>query len=337
MRRVVRRFFFPDVQCTWVPFAIQAGRRIIREHNIDTVIINAPPYSLLNIGVALKQQYPKLKLITDLRDEWLGYYAAQAQGPSDYELGWSESEWRKARTIERTAFEESAYVSIVTPAWQEQLRERYPDQDPEKFICITNGYEPELFQNFHSAARNNLGNVVITYFGTLNTSPVYSPKTYLEAIDSLPPDIRAMIETRFIGRVSPDCRPYLEGRAGVREFGFLPKEKGIELLQDSDYLLLIATNPSSHAGKLFEYLAIGKPIISISPPTGEIARVLRETRSGWAVDPWDKPAIAQLLTKCCEYVRRRENRLDPDWRVIRSYAWPEIIRNFAIHAGLASG
>jgi glycosyltransferase involved in cell wall biosynthesis len=336
IQRGVRRVFFPDIQSIWVPFAIRAGRRLVREHNIDVILVNAPPYSLLKIGLALKQEYPTVKLITDFRDDWLGYYAAQADGPSDYNMDWSAREWCRASAIEQAAVKQSTYVSIATPAWQQQLRERYPDEDAKKFICTTNGYEPELFQNIHSLKTKSRSKVIITYFGTLNSSRVYSPKTYFEAIDSLSPDIRAMLETRFIGRVTPDCRPYLVGRGDVREFGFLPKEKGLELLQDTDYLLLIATNPSSHAGKLFEYLAAAKPIIALSAPTGEIATVLRETRSGWAVDPWDKRAIAHLLTKCYEYVQRHEAGVNPDWEAIRRYSWPEIMKNFAHRVGIAS-
>ncbi len=336
IRRGVRRIFFPDIQSVWAPFAIRAGRRLLREHNIDVVLVISPPYSLLKIGLALKQEYPRVKLITDFRDDWLGYYAAQADGPSDYSVDWSQREWDRARAIEEAAVRQSTYVSIATPAWQQQLRERYPDQNPDKFICTPNGYEPELFQNLRSIKHNSPSKVIITYFGTVNRSLVYSPKTYLEAVDSLSAKIRGMIETRFIGRVTPDCQPYLAGRADVREFGFLPKEKGLELLQESDYLLLIATNPSSHAGKLFEYLAVAKAIIALTPPTGEIARILMETKSGWAVDPWDKRAIAQLLTKCCEDAQRNEVLINPDWEAIQRYSWPSIVGDFAQRVGIAS-
>jgi glycosyltransferase involved in cell wall biosynthesis len=336
IRRGVRRVFFPDIQSVWVPFAIHAGRRIIREHGIDTVLVNAPPYSLLKVGLALKKEHPNVKLVTDFRDDWLGYYAVQADGPSDYSVDWSERDWHRARALEKAAVKHSNYISIATPSWQQQLRERYPDENRAKFICTTNGYEPTLFQDCRSVRPKGYPKVVISYFGTLNSSRVYSPKTYLEAIDSLPSDVRAKIETRFIGRVTPDCQPQLAGRADVREFGFLPKEKGIEILRDSDYLLLIATNPSSHAGKLFEYLAMAKPIIALCAPTGEISRVLRETRSGWAVDPWDKTAIAQLLLKCCQCTQRNELGVNPDWQAIRRYSWPEIVRNFAHNIGVLS-
>ena len=135
VRGAIARVAFPDAQCGWFPFALAKAARIIPRHEIDTVILIAPPYSLLRIGVALKRRFDQIKLITDLRDDWLGYYVSQSDGPSDYSLGWSAREWSRARDMERSAFISSTVVSIATPAWVDDLRGRYPDIANERFIC----------------------------------------------------------------------------------------------------------------------------------------------------------------------------------------------------------
>lgn len=331
IKRAVVRATFPDIQSLWYWFAVRKGSQAIRDHAIDTVVVIAPPYSLLKIGAALKRKFPHLTLVTDLRDDWLGYYVSQSDGPSDYSLGWTERDWAEARDIERTAFELSSIVSIATPPWVEDLRQRYPDLPAGKFVCTTNGYEPHALQGEAASEREPKAPVVVTYFGTLNASRVYSPESFLAAMDALPAEVRAAFETRFIGRVTPDCRPLLAGRAGVREYGFMTKQRGLDLLKQTDLLLLIATNAKSHAGKLFDYLATGKPIIALSPPGGAIDAVLRETGAGWCVDPFDEGAIRDLLQFCYDALHRGEKLIAPDRSAVWRYSWPEIVHGLAGH------
>jgi glycosyltransferase involved in cell wall biosynthesis len=329
VRSAIANIAFPDVQSAWFPFALAKAARIIRRHDIDTIIVVAPPYSLLRIGVALKRRFAHLKLITDLRDDWLGYYVSQTEGPSDYSLGWSARQWNRARELERSAFMSSALVSITTPAWVDDLRARYRDIAPEKFICTTNGYEPEMFPQPFAGPHGTDEPIRIAYLGTLNASPVYSPGNFLTAFDGLPENVRRQYEVQIIGRVTPECRAMLKGRREIREFGFVEKLRGIELLRHAELLLLIATNPKSHAGKFFEYLATGIPILALSPPGGEVARILRETGSGWSVDPWDIDAIRTNLLDLPVRIRSEQPIIHPNWNVIHEYSWPQIVRRLA--------
>ena len=101
-------------------------------------------------------------------------------------------------------------------------------------------------------------------------------------LDELPEPVRSRIETRFIGRVTAETQECLAGRkSAVRRLGFVPKIEGTRRLEETDYLLLIVNDPTAHAGKLFDYLASGKPILALTPPDGEIARILQKTRTGW--------------------------------------------------------
>ena len=324
IRGLAQRLLFPDPQLTWIPFAVRTAARAIRSHGIDTVILNSPPFSTLRIGMALKLRFPELRIITDFRDEWVGYYLTQIDDPSEDRI-------RRAEDLERQIVRASSYVSTVTEAWVDRLRLRYPQEPREKFICTPNGYEPEAFLNFQSRQRTD-GKMLMTYFGSVHPNRVYSPHNYLEAITSLPAAIRDRILTRFIGRVRPDAEQQLnQTTARVEQLGFLPKPQGLKYLEETDVLLLIATDPTSHAGKLFEYLATGKPILALSPLDGEIAKVLRQTRAGWCVDPWDRVAIQKVLLQLLDRLDSGERLSDPDWKAIQAYSWPNIFCEFCIH------
>jgi hypothetical protein len=225
-------------------------------------------------------------------------------------------------------------VSTVTQEWVQRLRRRYPNEPPEKFIFTPNGYEPEMFQDFRPRERAD-GKMLITYFGSVHMNRVYSPKNYLDAIEALPPEVRDRIETCFIGRVRPDAEACLKHtKAIVRQLGFMPMLQGLRYLEETDFLLLIATDPTSHAGKLFDYLATAKPILALSPPNGEIAKILRETRSGWCADPWDQTAIQTMMLQAFNRLRAGEPIVEPNWDAVRLYSWPAIFANFVATTGI---
>ncbi len=331
LRRVIQRVACPDAQVGWAHFATRAACRMVERDGIDTVLLNTPPYSSMGIAVALKRRYPQLKLIADIRDDWVGYYLPL------FDSAATEHKRRIAVRLERELIECADYVSAVTPAQSRQIRQRYPEQPSEKFFYTPNGYDPEVFHGFQSRAHAQPGTVV-TYFGSVYGNPVYSPKHYLDAVDALPEEIRSRIETRFIGRVAAEAAPILSGRRSrVHQIGYMPQAEGIRYLEESDCLLLIASDPTTHAGKLFDYLATGKPILALTPPDGEIGRVIRETRTGWCVDPADPLAIRAALLDMDRRLRSGMRTLQPNWEAIRFYSWPQIIARLASYTGLGTG
>lgn len=328
VRHAIQRVACPDAQVGWAHFATREAFRIVEEQGIDTVLLNTPPYSQMRIAVAVKRRYPHVKLIADIRDDWVGYYLPL------FDSAATEYKRKIAVRLERELIECADYVSAVTPAQSNQIRERYPDQPAEKFLYTPNGYDPDMFGGFEARPHDPAG-VVITYFGSVYGNPVYSPKHYLDAVDSLPEEIRVRFETRFIGRVAAEAVPVLSGRAAsVRQLGYMPQAEGIRYLEESDCLLLIASDPTTHAGKLFDYLATGKPILALTPPDGEIGRVIRETRTGWCVDPKDTEAIKASLLYLENRLRSGGQPMDPNWDAIRQYSWPEIVARMARSAGI---
>jgi glycosyltransferase involved in cell wall biosynthesis len=328
IRWLAHHILFPDPQVLWVPSAYRKACRVIERDAIDTVIVNMPPYSLLKLALALKREFPHLKLITDFRDEWLGYYLSQIDHPTEEKV-------RRAWELEAEAVQASTYVSTVTETWVERLRRRYPSEPADKFVCTPNGYDPELFRDFRPRPRKD-GKIIVTYFGSVHDNRVYAPDNYLAAIEGLPRQIRDQLETRFIGRIVGDAEAALrQTKAIVRLLGFMPKRQGIHHLQETDLVLVIATDPSSHAGKLFDYFGCGKPILAVSPPGGEIDRLLRVTRTGWCADPWDLNAIQQMILSASRLLRQGRPAIDPDLEAVRNYSWPRIFSRFATAVGIS--
>ena len=321
-RAQLQHFLFPDPQVVWTGSAIRRASRLIPQLGIDSVFFNAPPFSLLKIAIELKRRFPHVNIYTHLRDDWVGYYMGRFDSPSPEKIA-------QTRAMERAAVEASTMVSIASPVWAEGLRHRYPDQSPQKFFCMTNGYEPEAFAGFPSPVRR-AEKLSVSYFGTVYQNPIYSPLPFFNAVEALPPQQRDRVQARFMGRVQDEAKPLFEHRSfDVQALGFMPKLKGIQMLKEADLLLVIANGPESHAGKLFDYLATGKPILALTYPDGAMARLIRETRTGWAIDANDSRAIQAVLLDCIEAVREGRPLTNPNWQEIRKYSWPEIVAEWA--------
>jgi glycosyltransferase involved in cell wall biosynthesis len=150
----------------------------------------------------------------------------------------------------------------------------------------------------------------------------------LDALEGLP-QIRSRFETRFVGRVAEEFdRGIFEERHGtIRLLDFVPQSEALRFMEESDVLLLPWADRFNIPGKLFEYLATGKPILALCYPDSDVAQVIRETAAGWCVNPDDLVAVGRALTEIHalggKYPRNR------NWEAVRRYERPRLVAEYA--------
>lgn len=320
LTEITRRVLCPEPEVVWVPFATRKASAIVRQYHIDTVLVTAPPFSAFLVGLALKRKFPKIRLVSDFRDDWLGFYLRA------FDFQRSDYTRRRAQAIERATVGASTLVSTVTESIQRQLQSRYTDQPAKKIVLIPNGYDPESFAGFahrpHQERR-----IVVTHVGTVYSAS--SPRYYLDALDQMPEEVRSCFETRLIGRITPEEQPLLTGRkSDVKILGFLPQPQALRCMEETDYLLLTLTDAGSSSGKIFEYLASNTPILALAPPDGEVARILHETATGMCVDPQQSAAIRKELQRMYDQRDSARSGFQPNWPAIRRYERPRLAAEF---------
>jgi glycosyltransferase involved in cell wall biosynthesis len=67
------------------------------------------------------------------------------------------------------------------------------------------------------------------------------------------------------------------------------------------------SNKSIVTGKLFEYLATGKPILCLGPPDGDAAYIINKCKSGVTVDYYDSENILKFLCNVDQYSGLTDN------------------------------
>jgi glycosyltransferase involved in cell wall biosynthesis len=291
IRRLIGNLLLPDPQVGWLPFALPAAVKIIRERSIDAVLITVPPYSSAKLVSRLRKIFPSLPIVLDFRDEWL-------TSTIDLVSFNNSSRARKiAMDTESESVRNATTVVLVTEAARSELQSRYPDVPEQKIICIHNGYDvpPPVEQVASTLSKTPQQKVVLTYIGTVYGST--APGTFIEAVRKLPQEIRSRLHLRFIGHIeAPAYREQLLSLGDMVELkGFVPQREALAAIRDTDYLLLITHDRINVAAKFYDYLGGGKPILGIVHPQGDVRRLLEETRAGRWADVDDPEAIRKLL------------------------------------------
>ncbi|MDP9039549.1 MAG: glycosyltransferase [Acidobacteriota bacterium] len=336
LKQFLANLLLPDPQLGWVPFALHAARSIVRKRKIDLVLLTVPPFSSVRVVTRLRRLFPVLPIVLDFRDEWL---------TSTIDLV-SFNNNQRARVVahkaESEAVRDASAVVCVTEAAVAELRKRYPEQPAAKFHCIPNG-----FDTAHSSAATPRAapaadaQVTLTYIGSVYGST--DPAPLVEAVLSLPDDIRSRLRLRFIGHIeTPALRSTLqrlEPAVALELIGFLPQAQALAYIAETDYLLLITHDAINVAAKLYDYIGSGRPILAAVHPTGDVRRILDRTRAGWSASIASPAAIAQMLTDAVHRAPELAGHFLPDREAIAAYhrrpltaRYAELLRTLAPNA-----
>ena len=290
--RLLAGLIVPDPQlASWTPGALRMTRQLLRTRSIDCLITTSPPESTHLIGLALGRRRPP----------WL----------ADFRDGWTFEPWRPEPltrfherlelVLERKVVTRSDAVSVVARALADDFHERFGVNAEH----LPGGWDPELWPGGgdEPAPVSGSGRFTFVYTGKLWGAPGRDPSTLFEALRRLivrEPDLRTCVELIIAGPLDRDQARRLEQFAlegTVKHVGHLPRAEAIALQRRADALVLVTSrNRSNVTGKIWEYLASGRPILALAQDN-EAAWLIDETRTGIAVPPDDVDAVEAALRR----------------------------------------
>ena len=274
-------FFIPDARKYWIRPSVKYLSAYLKEVPVQVVITTGPPHSLHLIGLKLKQKL-NIPWVADFRDPWTGidFYSR---------LKLTRAADRKHHRLEQQVIMQADAVITVSHGLKIDFR-KYRQNG---IHVITNGYDPE---DIPSVPVEPAGDFLITHLGSVNAdrNPHAFWKAVSESLQENEP-FKKHLRIRFIGKTDVTVR------ASILEHGLenyvelcppVPHEQVFTLLKQSRLLFLPVNRTPNAAsiltGKLYEYLAAGRPVLGIGPEDGEMARILEETGAG-RVCHWDSP------------------------------------------------
>jgi len=311
-RSIERWFLVPDDQRGWVPFATRRGLRLHRIDPFDAVVSTAGPYSAHLVGRALHRK-TGLPWVADFRDEWTTNPYLRRRYPTPWHLRFNQR-------LERSVLTEADRVVCVSAPWLETLRSLVPDQPDTKFCVHPNGYDAA---HFPSAPPPSPDRFRIIYTGTFYGHR--SPEAFLEALRRVVAARRVPrdeLHVVFIGHTGSGPSFHDLSTGILRVVGQIPYSEALRYLHDAAVLLLVIPNEGgrgNHTGKLFDYLASGRPILALAPESNVAADLIVATRSGRVAPPDAPDIIADAIVAMYGDWKNGRTLRDQDRNAIAAY------------------
>ena len=269
---------------SWAPMALAAARRSLRERPADCVITSSPNESTHLIGLALRRLGHAW--IADLRDGWtferfLPEFPTRAQRSLN-------------RALERRALTGADAVMAATEPIAADLRARLGID----VAYVPNAWDPDLDAGIGAPDPPGGHGLELVHTGKLSGGWGRDPRPLLNGVRRLLDERPGSVRLRLAGRLDEeDSRVIAEAGLGdaVEHVGQLGRAEAVRLQRGAGVLLLVTSRHSGEAtGKLFEYLAAGRPILAVGG-INEAARIVGETGTGVAVDSHDEEAVLAAL------------------------------------------
>jgi glycosyltransferase involved in cell wall biosynthesis len=299
-----RRLLVPDEGVPWNITAVPAAIKLVREEGIDVVLTTSPPGSVHFVGAAVKRS-TDAHWVADLRDSLVAHPHRDAQ-----RLLVRVKEQGQHGVAKLVASQADAVVT-VSDAIAAEMRERSP-RGP--VVTIANGSDFDDFDGleYHAGADRFRITHTGSFFGKRDPRPFL---TALSRVDG--------VLSRFVGDFRSTDREWASNILDrIELIPYAPHRRSLELQRDSEALLLLIPDADGRgrgvlSGKVFEYLAAGRPILAVVPPDGAAAELLRKTGAGVVVAPDDIDGIARELEAMRD--RWRAGELEPvglpeEWR-----------------------
>jgi glycosyltransferase involved in cell wall biosynthesis len=285
------RVLVPDIYAvTWVPGAVRTLRRLIRERQVDCVISTSPYESGHLVPLALGRSRPPW--IADFRDSWI-FEPWRERFPTAPQRALD-------RRLERLVVTRADRVISV----HQTLTDDFRDRLGVEVAYVPNGWDPELEEATTAAEVPPLDSkrISIVHTGKLWGMWGRNPSALFEALRRLSrddPGTAERFELVLAGRLDSEEERLLADSALeglLRHVGPIPRAAATALQRRAGALLLLTSRQLSWEtpGKLFEYLAAGRPILALADGN-EAARVVRDTGTGMTVAPDNVDAIATAL------------------------------------------
>ncbi|HEU4963546.1 MAG TPA: glycosyltransferase [Bacilli bacterium] len=202
---------------------------------------------------------------------------------------------------EREVVQRADHLIFPTVEMRDLYADVYPDLDViGRSTVLPHHFDEALYQGEATGDREKVTMSDIgDFYGIRSPEPLLKGLTLL---NERRPELVARLDLQVVGNVEGKFHPLLEDaqkRLGlsVRRVGQVPYRRSLELMAETDLLLLIDAPSDVNlflSSKLIDYIGARRPILGITSTKGTAGRLLSEW--GWRVHhPDDVAGIADAL------------------------------------------
>ncbi|MBQ8223216.1 MAG: glycosyltransferase family 4 protein [Bacteroidales bacterium] len=295
--------FIPDARCWWIRPSVRFLKKYLEKNSVDAIISTGPPHSLHLIAKKLHKRF-NIPWIADFRDPWtdIDFFS---------ELKLTNRSLKKHHRLQHQVLTEANKVVTVGWDWAKGLE----SHGAKDVAVITNGYDFSIDEKSEEIELSK--EFTMSHVGIVGAAR--NAVVFWEALGELIKDnsldgFSKLLKIKLIGQVDNSVVESIKKNnleSNVDIIPYIPHEKVIKEQCSSQVLLLFVNNsPNAKGiltGKIFEYMASGRPILAIGPKDGDTAIILDKTQTGVIVDFYDKEEMKKTIIDL--FNKFKENQL----------------------------
>ena len=280
--------FIPDARKYWIKPSIRFLSNWLKHNPVDAIVSTGPPHSMHMIALGIKKKFD-IPWLADFRDPWtnIDFYG---------DLMLTSFADKIHHRLEQKVLRTADLLTTVSENWADDFRKL----GAGRIEVLTNGFDPD---DFDSLSGSQSLKFEICHLGSMNKDR--NPEMLWRALADLCKTVDGFkdhLKITFLGFTDYAVSMSLEAE-GLVEFSetvkYLPHQEVLQRAKKA-YILILPLNNTANVngiipGKLFEYLALKRPVFCIGDVQGDSARIITETKCGITVDFNDYMRIKNYL------------------------------------------
>ena len=268
-------FFIPDARMWWIRPSVTFLTKYVKEKGIDVIISTGPPHSMHMIAYGVKRD-TGIPWLADFRDPWTNI---------DFYKELSLTKWadQKHRKLEKLVLDSADEVVMAGYTWSEELA----GIGRRNIVPLLNGFDPEDFVSTENVMLDD--KFTIVHLGMFSKGRNH--EILWKALRELSDEVSGFsndLSFRLYGKYDVSAIEYME-KYGLKNntiFHAYVSHAEIVKVQASSRVLYLSVNNTPNVkgimtGKVFEYMAVKRPILCIGPLDGDAAKIVLEAKAGY--------------------------------------------------------
>lgn len=288
----------------WNIYTLWSICNVLTMHRGDVVFLRLPPLQLGITGI-ISKLLKGARVFLNVQD--IHPDLAMESG-----ILRNQTAIRMAKGLEKWIYDRSEEIIVISDGFKQNLMDKGVPEG--KIRVIPNWVDTDILRPLpkdnHIAEKFSIHNkFVVMYSGTISISSFHSLERILDVAYSVKDE--NVIFTIIGDGMKKQSLQEKAGKLGLKNVRFIPfqpYEDLPHLLAAGDVLLVPLDKDKSHLSvpsKLYNFMAVGRPILGMAESDSEVTKIITDTNCGICVAPDDIDKIVETITSLKDSYSRR--------------------------------